>query len=96
MALQLDYSFKGVSITNAYHKVLNVSGNKNKLNIDIGISVSAEEDIIDNFSFELTSLFHDGSANDTNYTKQVYEYLKSNQVTDSLGTLRDYTLAVDV
>lgn len=102
MALQMDHTFAGVLVSNAYHKINYISGNKDQLHVDVVISKDATEDAaanhLDSFSMVIdgADLAHDDGANDKNYTKQVYEHMKANIVTDVEGGNRDYTGAVDV
>lgn len=98
MALQLTHTVKGVTMTNAYHKVRYVSGNKEKLHIDIQVSASSSDEPLDNFSFVLPSesMYHTGDASDVNYTKQAYEFMKSGVFSDLSGSIKDYTTATDV
>jgi hypothetical protein len=103
MALQQDHTFKGVTVTGAYHRVEYVAGNKDGLNVDISVYKDATEaadkaNSLDNFSFKIvdTDLVHDDGASDKNYTKQAYEHMKAAAFDDVSGVSRDYTSATAV
>lgn len=103
MALQQNHTFKGVTLTGAYHRVEYVSGNKNELNVNVSIYKDAIEaadkaNSLDAFSFNIvdTDLVHDDGASDKNYTKQAYEYMKAAAFDDASGVSRDYTSATTV
>lgn len=102
MALQLTDTYAGLTITNAYHKINHISGNKDKLTVDVKIYKDATEAGNNNtateFSFRMDSgdLTHDDGASDKNYTKQAYEFMKAAIFTDLSGNSRDYTSATDV
>jgi hypothetical protein len=98
MALQKNHTVKGVNMTDAYHKVSYISGNKNGVHVDIQVCASSEDEAIDHFSFKLEgeNMSHAGDSDDVNYTKQAYEHMKANVITDLSGVERDYTTAIDV
>lgn len=103
MALQKDLTVHGVFITNAYHRVSYVSGNKEGLSIDIkcykDVTEAADSKaylIEFGFTIPSGSLIHDNGASDKNYIKQAYEYMKSTTFEDYKGVTHDYTSAVDV
>jgi hypothetical protein len=98
MALQLATTvWKGITLTNSYHKVLCGSGSKKGLEITVGIHADSTSDTLDVFRFFIaeSGLVHDGSATDVNYTAQAYAYMKAN-VIESDGKTHDYTNATDV
>lgn len=102
MALNLDHLYHGSTMTDAYYKVVYVSGNKDKLHIDVEVYQNATEadngNKADSFSFamEAGDMSHADDASDKNYTKQAYEYMKAGAFDDLQGVSRDYTSAVDV
>ena len=98
MALELTHVVNGVTMTNAYHKVSHVSGNKDKLHVDVEICASSNDPAMDSFSFVMESadMSHAEDSADRNYTKQAYEHLKSGAITDLSGNARDLSSATDV
>lgn len=103
MALQMNMTFHGVSVTGAYHRVDYISGNKDGLYVNVRCYKDATEAAdpmayLDEFSFKMadTDLVHDDGANDKNYLKQAYEHMKSAAFDDMSGVSHDYTSATDV
>lgn len=90
----MDRTVHGIAITGAYHKINYVSGNKNRVHIDVRVykdkatSDADSNDYIESLSYvmEDADMAHDGGASDNNYTKQAYSYLKG---------LAEYSTAVD-
>ena len=94
--------FHGLTVTNAYHKVNWIAGSKLGMRINMRVYKDAAESadpgaFLKEFAFEIpaTDLVHDNGANDKNYIKQAYEYLKAAERQTSAGTV-DYTSATDV
>ena len=98
MALQLTHTVNGVTMTDAYHKVEYVSGSKDNLTVNVAISATSSDAKMDEFSFKMESgdLSHDDGANDKNYIKQAYEFLKAGPITDTMDEARDLSSAIDV
>lgn len=98
MALEMTDTVEGASLTDAYHKISHVSGNKDGLHVDVGIHVNSSEKAISSFSFKMEAgdMAHDDGASDKNYTKQAYEHMKAGALTDLGGISRDYTSATNV
>ena len=96
MALELTASHNGVSVTDAYHKVMHVGGTKDSTEVRLGIFASSSE--ANPFTvchFSMTPTMDDG-ASDKNNIKQAYTYLKAGEVTMSNGLVLDLSTAVDV
>lgn len=102
MSLQLDQTYAGILVADAYHKINYISGNKEKLHIDVVISKDSTEDAANNnieaysFVMEASDILHDDSAGDVNYTKQAYEFMKAAVFNDLANVEHDYTSAIDV
>jgi len=97
MALQMTTTYNDVLMTDAYHKVLKVSGNKDRLEVTISVRATPTSPTMYALSFQIpgADLVHDGSALDKNYTEQAYAWMKANTF-DSNGTTHDYSTALDV
>ena len=102
MALQMTTTFHGISVTDAYHKVNWVAGSKNGVRVSLRVYKDAAESVDPgaflkeiNFEIQAADLVHDNGANDKNYIKQAYAYLKADERETSVGTV-DYTSATDV
>lgn len=104
MSLQLNHTHFGAVMTNAFHKVHYVSGNKDTLHVDVRIyeneaaKIADENNFAAEFSFVMSStdLVHDDGATDKNYTKQAYEFMKAAAFNDVRSVSRDYTTATDL
>jgi len=102
MALQKQHIFCGVTVPDAYHKVTYISGNKNKINVDVAISKDAAHDalgqVLARFSFQMeaSDMVHDDGAADKNYTKQAYTFMKAAVFADLNEVEHDYTAATNV
>lgn len=103
MALQLTFIVHGMTVTNGYHKVSYVSGNKGQITVDMESYKDATEaatagNHLDSFSFKMsdTDMSHDDGVTDKNYTTQAYEYLKAGVITDVSGASVDFTSATDL
>jgi hypothetical protein len=82
MALSKTITFKGVTITNAYHRVWGISLTKDKVSFGLSVHSSSEDEMIDSTSHSC-SYDIDGE----NPIKQAYEHLK---------TLDDFSDATDI
>lgn len=102
MALQLNHDYHGAVISNAYHKITQVSGSKDNLAIYVSVykdqATAVSGSPADSFTLTMNSsqLSHDDGVSDKNYLKQAYQHMKANVFTDSNGVSRDYSLATDV
>ena len=103
MALQKDLTFKGVTVTGAYHKIGYISGSKDGIHVDVkcykdAAEATTPENFLEEFSFVIESgdLVHDDGASDKNYIKQAYEYMKAGVFEDYSGVSHDYTGSTDV
>lgn len=95
MALQLTTQHHGVTIADAYHRVIRIGGNKNQIEVTVGVFANASEVTpFRTFSF-MMPLTIDGSVMDVNPVRQAYEHLKAGPVTVPGGEL-DLSGAVDV
>lgn len=63
-----------VMFENAYYKIKNLEGNKNKINIEIGIYEGKGKNLLETKQY---NFIPDLSDNSENFIKQGYEYLKS-------------------
>lgn len=96
MALQMTTSHNGVSITDAYHKVMHVGGTKDMMEVRMGIFATSSESnpfTVVHFSMAPTM---DAGAGDVNNIKQAYSHLKAGEVTMSNGMAIDLSTATDV
>lgn len=66
---------KDVTYKNCYIKITSISGDKEKLSINVNFYETADkEEIIDKKNYQFTPLIEDNSDN---FIKQGYEYLKT-------------------
>jgi len=82
MALSKTTTFKGVTVTNAYHRVWGVTLTKDTVSFGCGIHAAADDEMIDSTSY---SCAYD--INESNPIQQAYEHLK---------TLSEFSGATDV
>ena len=94
MALQLTVSYKGLTLTNAYHRIYHVSGSKvGGLNVHIGVQTAVGEDAIYKVESHIPAdqITYGPAAGD--HLAQCYTYLKTQT---AVGGQIDYTTATDV
>ena len=72
MALTSDYSFNGITVSQAYVKVQSVLGDKNNVAVEVAFFADSTQQPFTNKRYEFTPDL-DGS----NFIQQAYEYLKT-------------------
>lgn len=81
MAFKKNFEYKGVQVTNGYLKIVNITGDKNRVVAILAFSVDANNDALYTEQFDFVPSMDSG-----NFIKQAYEYIK---------TLNGYQDAVD-
>jgi hypothetical protein len=82
MALSKTFDFAGLTVTNGYLRVTEVSGSKNRVAFSVSFAVASDTDAVKYERFDFVP-----NMDGDNFIKQAYEYLK---------TLPDYADATDV
>jgi hypothetical protein len=85
MAISKNYNFRDIIISNAYFRIDNLNGNKNGINIILGIY--SNKDSSKAIETKLYTFVPNVLDNSKNFIKQGYEYLK---------TLDEFKDAVDL
>ena len=72
MALSKTITFKGITVTDAYLKVWQISGDKSQIKFGLGYFSTANSEMFDSKTFEMAY-----DIDGENSIRQAYEYLKS-------------------
>lgn len=87
MALLKNYSnANGISVENAYYKIISVTGNKAKIRISVGVYVGQEHTVRPPIDTRVYSFIPSVAEGSGNFIAQGYEYLKA---------LDEYSAAAD-
>lgn len=82
MALSKTFNFAGLTVTDGYLRVTEVSGSKNRVAFSVSFSVASDTEAVKYEDFNFVP-----DMDGDNFIKQAYEYMK---------TLPDYADATDV